>query len=184
MLTMYSTLDDMVCRYSRLKQLQSAPRTNIEQLSNWNYNRPTAIKDNEIEFIHATDLVTVATTPKTCLRRFLEQQIVLKTNSLCGFLASKKRVEGASSWTRYGNDSRVDIIAQVFIMVTAIIMLVLPMWWLARMDGLYKKLGIITGFVSVFTTVLSSATFARPFEVLAATAGQILPIPILPVDHC
>ena len=161
----------MICRYTKLKRLQDVPATNLTQLANWNHNHPTAIHEEEIQFINADDLMVVAKTPKTRLRRLFEQQLVLRTRGLYGTLAPKRKVEGASNWTVYGDDKRVEILGQLAILSTAVVMLVLPMWVLAAMDGLYKKLGIITAFVSIFTTVLSSGTLARPFEVLAATAG-------------
>lgn len=34
-----------------------------------------------------------------------------------------------------------------------------------------KRLGVITAFILLFTSLLASATVAKPFEVLAATAA-------------
>ena len=53
-------------------------------------------------------------------------------------------------------------------------MLVGPLWWLqylsARNNAEYR-LAVITGFLVLFTILLSILTVARPFEVLAATAA-------------
>ena len=46
-----------------------------------------------------------------------------------------------------------------------------PMWTLQFMRSDVKRLGIITGFTVLFTGILTGATTARPFEVLAATAA-------------
>lgn len=51
-------------------------------------------------------------------------------------------------------------------------MLVGPMWWLTFLtDNVKASLGVVTGFILLFTVVLASATSAKPFEVLAATAA-------------
>lgn len=59
-------------------------------------------------------------------------------------------------------------------MVLGVGMLVGPLWWLQHLsakDGLKARLAVITGFLIVFTILLSILTVARPFEVLAATAA-------------
>lgn len=56
-------------------------------------------------------------------------------------------------------------------MVLGVGMLVGPLWWLQHQNGLKARLAVITGFLIVFTILLSILTVARPFEVLAATAA-------------
>ena len=53
-------------------------------------------------------------------------------------------------------------------------MLVGPLWWLQHLsaqDNMEYRLAVITGFLVLFTILLSILTVARPFEVLAATAA-------------
>ena len=50
-------------------------------------------------------------------------------------------------------------------------MIVGPLWWLQHLAAQKARLGVITGFLVVFTILLSILTVARPFEVLAAAAA-------------
>ena len=53
-------------------------------------------------------------------------------------------------------------------------MLVGPLWWLQYLSAQKNteyQLAVITGFLVLFTILLSILTVARPFEVLAATAA-------------
>ena len=56
-------------------------------------------------------------------------------------------------------------------MVLGLLLLLGPMWILQFMSQNTRRLGVITGFVLVFAALLVSATVAKPFEVLAATAA-------------
>ncbi|KAK3325077.1 hypothetical protein B0H66DRAFT_599263 [Apodospora peruviana] len=70
-----------------------------------------------------------------------------------------------------GKDEHVDVLAVVAILFTASVMLIAPLWILAVIEDMFKKLGVITAFVFVFLGVLVWGILARPFETLAATAG-------------
>ena len=53
-------------------------------------------------------------------------------------------------------------------------MLIGPLWWLQRTIHSWSPeglLGVITGFIGLFTFLLGTVTVAQPFEVLAATAA-------------
>ena len=50
-------------------------------------------------------------------------------------------------------------------------MLVGPLWLLQHLSAQQARLAVITGFLILFTILLSILTVARPFEVLAATAA-------------
>ena len=59
-------------------------------------------------------------------------------------------------------------------MILGVAMLVGPLWWLQYLsakNNTEHRLAVITGFLVVFTILLSILTVARPFEVLAATAA-------------
>lgn len=49
-------------------------------------------------------------------------------------------------------------------------MLLAPIWWLAFVSDIKVRLGVITGFLCVFISVMATAT-SRPFEAVAATAA-------------
>jgi len=50
-------------------------------------------------------------------------------------------------------------------------MLLAPLWWMQNVADNNDRLGIITGFVILFTLLMAGATINRPFEVVAATAA-------------
>lgn len=70
-----------------------------------------------------------------------------------------------------GDDELVDVLGGVSIFITAIVMLIAPLWILAVLDSTSHKLGIITAFILVFLAVMIWATLAQPFELLATAAG-------------
>ena len=51
------------------------------------------------------------------------------------------------------------------------IMLIAPMWILQALGSQQQKLWVITLFLLSFVMMISYATVARPFEILAATAA-------------
>ena len=73
--------------------------------------------------------------------------------------------------TVYSKDSLVDRIVTFITMFLGLGMLIGPLWWLQNLSESKKRLEVITGFLFVFTVLLSILTVAKPFEVLAATAA-------------
>ena len=77
--------------------------------------------------------------------------------------------------TVYNRDSVVDKFVTCLIMLLGLGMLIGPLWWLQNLSAgppnLQARLEVITGFLVLFTILLSILTVARPFEVLAATAA-------------
>lgn len=73
--------------------------------------------------------------------------------------------------TVYSKDSLVDKLVTCITIILGLGMLIGPLWWLQNLSNSGKRLGVITGFLFVFTALLSMLTVAKPFEVLAATAA-------------
>ncbi|KAK8058307.1 hypothetical protein PG994_008755 [Apiospora phragmitis] len=128
-------------------------------------------KEKEIEFLKARDLVTLAKQPKSPLRRLFERYILSSTSKLLGFLAGHRQHVGDS--TVHGQDEPIDAAIVPSIFGTAALMLIAPLWALAFTHNMVARLGIITFFNVVLLAVLTSATLAKPFEVLAVAAGQV-----------
>ena len=74
----------------------------------------------------------------------------------------------------YASDSRIDSFVSFMIISLGLGLLISPLWILALVDNIMKRLAIITTFVVVFLSVLSLTTLARPFENLAAAAALVL----------
>lgn len=50
-------------------------------------------------------------------------------------------------------------------------MLIAPLWWLLFVEAPAYRLGIISGFMTLFLVLVASVSGARTFETLGATAA-------------
>ena len=77
--------------------------------------------------------------------------------------------------TVYNKDRLFDKIMTVFTIIVGLGMLIGPLWLLQHLSteqsSSQVRLGVITGFIALFTILTSLFTVAKPFEVLAATAA-------------
>lgn len=75
----------------------------------------------------------------------------------------------------FHRDSVVDKFVTCVTVMLGLAMLIGPLWILqhisAQQPNLEARLAVITGFLILFTILLSVTTVARPSEVLAATAA-------------
>jgi hypothetical protein len=73
--------------------------------------------------------------------------------------------------THYHSDTRMELFVTIVVTLVGLIMLIAPLWWLMFVRKPLYQLAIITGFIVLFLSLISSVTVARPFESLAATAA-------------
>ena len=73
--------------------------------------------------------------------------------------------------TVYSKDSLVDKVVTFITILLGLGMLIGPLWWLQNLSNSQTRLEVITGFLFLFTVLLSILTVAKPFEVLVATAA-------------
>ena len=173
-------VDGLLCQYLQLKSRSQAPRLNVRNIKTWldNFNHP--IHANEVEFLEANDLISVARTEKAPLRSLFEQNVLLPTRGLYGIILSKWRDEiilQRDPMTTQADDEKIDLLVSVLIFLSAAIMLLIPLWVLSVMESIFHKLAVITIFVVAFLAFMTWATLARPFEILASTAGYVKQIP-------
>ncbi|KAK8035379.1 hypothetical protein PG993_010374 [Apiospora rasikravindrae] len=161
--------DELLYRYTQMKSRPIAPKENLGNIRNWLANNNKPIEGKELEFLKARDLITLAKGSKSLLRRLFERYILSSTSELFGFLASRRHRDGDS--TVHGQDEPIDTVIAPAIFVTAAVMLISPLWILAVTQSMFARLGIITGFNILLLAVLTSATLAKPFEILAVAAG-------------
>lgn len=167
-------LDNLLCRYLQLRSRAPAPSLNIQNVQTWLDNRNQPIHFEEVDFVGAGDLISLASSEKPALRRAFEQNVLATTNGLWGlFPAGPKRRRGKDdvSTTLQGDDGPVDLVAKVAVFLVVLCMLIAPLWALAYMHNIEGKLAVITSFTLVLLVFLAWGTSARPFEMLAATAG-------------
>lgn len=166
--------DQLVVNYLTLKAREPAPKMNTNNIKQWLENHRQPIHPDEIGFLHADDLITASRISKSALRRSFEQHVLAPTTGLFGLFALKPSPDalpGEAETTVLGKDEHVDAVAALAIFFAAAVMLIAPLWTLVVVDGMFKKLGIITVFLFLFLGILTWGTLSRPFEILAATAG-------------
>ncbi|KAF6789023.1 phytase [Colletotrichum musicola] len=171
----YALTDNLLCNYLQLRNRAPAPDLNIQNVKTWLENRNQPIHIEEVDFVNQGDLISLASSKKPVLRRAFEQNVLARTSGLWElFPAGPKRRRGKDdvSTTLQGDDGRVDLVARIAVFIVVLSMLIAPLWALAYMHEMKGKLGVITAFTLVLLVFLASGTTARPFEVLAATAGQ------------
>lgn len=71
----------------------------------------------------------------------------------------------------YTSDTRIELFARMINTFLGLLMLVIPLWIFAIVDGPVKRLGIITVCLLLFLSLVTFTTTAREYEALAATAA-------------
>lgn len=149
----------------------------MQNLQAWFYNNKGAIMDSEIEFIKHVDELVAISQPKSTLRHWFELRIVYGTRSCLGLFRRAPPHAKISSRdqedTYIFSQQSLDAFSGIAIFVTALAMLITPLWALQTLQDLRLKLAIITLFAVLCLTFLTFATLGRPFERLAATAGYV-----------
>lgn len=108
------------------------------------------------------------------VRQRFEDWLILRTKLLYPFFrqrASQSLSEVDSTTLFYTDDRNIEIFTSIGIFLAGSIMFVVPLWILQTIHEFQERLIVITVFIFVFLTVLTSSTLGKPFEILAATAG-------------
>ncbi|KAK7943546.1 uncharacterized protein PG986_012659 [Apiospora aurea] len=158
----------MLLSYKELKSAPSVPKGNINNINTWLSNNCYPIEDAEVESLKAKDLIPVARSQKSLLRQLFEEYVLIPTRGLFGLLGERN---GPEQTNIYGSDEPMEAIASASVFVVGMVTLIAPLWTLSVTHDMFKRLGVITAFIAVLLGVLTSATLAKPFEILAATAG-------------
>ncbi|KAI0546410.1 hypothetical protein F4679DRAFT_598725 [Xylaria curta] len=165
--------DKAVLRYSKMRSLFPAPDRNVRNLQTWLENNEGAILKNETEFVqHGNELISIST-PKSTLRRWFEDHIVTHTDIIGVFRKQQRiKLEAYDQTSVYTfSDEAINTLASLAVFVSALVMLITPLWILQSLEMLQKKLATITVFIVIFIAFLTVTAPGRPFERLAATAG-------------
>ncbi|KAI1761327.1 hypothetical protein GGR53DRAFT_506153 [Hypoxylon sp. FL1150] len=164
--------DELLVQFSQLKARPKPPDLVINNLEAWLQNAYDPICEKESEFLKASDLICFSEVKKSSARLFVEDKLLHPTRALWGLVSHKVQPDSAADeHTVEWDDDAVGRLAKMAIFLTALLMLVLPLWILALVSNRLWKLAIITLFLLCFVSVLTWATLARPFDILAATAG-------------
>lgn len=161
-------IDDLLCQYTELKSRPRASQRSIRNIRIWLSDNYSPIHPLEAEFINKpSDLVSLARSPKPPFQRLVEQLIFVPARLFYG------------STPPHGLNDAVDTLASLMIFLVAAAMLVAPLWILAMVvvEDPFDRLATVTGFLVLFLAMFTWGTLARPFEILAATAGYVSCLP-------
>lgn len=166
--------DQLLLQYSAIRAWPKAPKSNAQSVQNWLQIAGNAIQDEEKEYINRShDLVSLAPKARSPLRRFFDRSSYFRFAGVWRKKPSRDLELGFPhpEMIYYTDDERVENSIRVFITVLGMVMLIAPLWVLAITHGTMKRLGEITGFVTLFLALVAFTTTARPFESLAAAAA-------------
>lgn len=167
--------NDLLIQHTTLRSHPKVPQFDIDSLKNWLYNAQKAINPEEVSYLDEQhDLLSVVpATAASPLRQFLDHSSKFTFMKIW----RKKTPQRAEAfWVypetlHYSSEARMERFVTLMITVLGMAMLIVPLWALAITPGTMKRLGIITGFVLLFTALVAGTTVAKPFETLAAAAA-------------
>lgn len=171
-------IDEFVLQQAQTKKHAAASAQDIDSLRNWHFNHQhRAIDaDEQLYLSHTRDLFSVVPKYKTPLRRLLEKWTTFRKH----WLWKEEKPPALPLYDRdgvnythinYTSDKKINAFTTFLILAVGTAMLIAPMWTLEFLTSPLAKLGTITAFIIVFLGMISYATVAKPFEVLAATAA-------------
>jgi hypothetical protein len=147
---------------------QPASSSQIRNVKGWLEDYRNAIDGPEQEYIDNThDLMTMSREYKTPIQQLCESSSLLQ--KIFSYRGKKKRKTDGE--TRVGPDGLMKWFSDSLVIISGLLMLFGPLWWLNWVEDDVKRLAIITSFVAVFALSLRVVSEGKPFEVLAATAA-------------
>jgi hypothetical protein len=135
------------------------------------------IDELESAFIeHHDDLIAVQPKTRSWFRNVLERSLILKFPAIRPFFEREPeeyRIINTNTKTIWQNDKRIEGLSGTIVALVGLGMLLGPLWVLEVFTGFSSsvRLGIITGFITLFFVLVAVATTARLFDALAAAAA-------------
>lgn len=165
--------DIFMLQQAQLKKFPSPSGRDIESIRVWHRNtNHYAIDGDEKSYLdEELDLFSLVPREKTSLRKLLDKSRVFRHLFLLRKSKTPELPLYNKSWVHYFSDELMDRCVTMVIVSVGTLMLVAPMWILQALGSQQQKLWVITAFLLSFVVMISHATMARPFEILAATAA-------------
>ena len=163
--------DELVLQHSQLRARPKVPKKDIRSLDNWLYNNSYPISLAETEYLkRPSDLFTLVPASKSPLRLFLERSRHFRLLKLWRKKPSDSTMARDEN-IHYISNKRIDHFVTIIIMSIGLIMLIGPLWILTYLEGLARRLAVISALILLFVVLISWTTIAKPFESLAAAAA-------------
>ncbi|KAF4849706.1 hypothetical protein CGCSCA4_v004124 [Colletotrichum siamense] len=163
--------DNLLCQYLNLRSAQDASASSVQNMKAWLSNMNQPIEPQEVEFLGQRDLISTSTLKKPPAQRFLETNVGLP---FIGWLKRRSQPDKKRTThdlvVRYDN-KKFEMMHGVGMYIAALIMLIGPLWLLVALKEEWHKLISISLLLAIFLAIMNWGIVARPFEILAATAG-------------
>jgi hypothetical protein len=165
--------DTFMLQQAQLKKFPSPSERDIRNIEVWHRNtNHYAIEDEEKSYLtQKHDLFSLVPREKSPLRKLLDTSRLFRHLLIFKKRHTPKMPLYNTSWVHYFSDKSMDRCVTVVIVSIGTLMLISPMWILQALGSRQQKLWVITLFLLSFVMMISYATVARPFEILAATAA-------------
>lgn len=166
--------NQFINEYSKLVTRAAVDAEDVRKVKRWfDGVHPCAIEKEEQDYIsHTDDLIPVLPKVKSRFRNFLESTL-LRPSIIRQFFERKPDDINLidDDQTVWYSDKRVERFFTVVVAVGGLSMLVGPLWILEYAYGSAVRLGVVTGFITLFFVLVSVATTAKIFEAMAAAAA-------------
>lgn len=196
-----------ILHHSEIKSRSQATDFQIQKVKQWLKNANQAISEDEIAFLDQDDdLIPMVQKQKAPFRNFIDRHNLLKlpawllqkkvrpqTKPISSSIADSFRLQKnarlyrpedfESQTTKYHKDAVLDTIGNCVIVMLCLVMVIGPTWLLnyisSDRSNPEARLGAVTGFVCLFTIMMSLVTVARQIEVLVTTAAYAVVLMIV-----
>lgn len=142
----------------------------MQNISNWFWNNEYAIDGPEQKFAEfGGDVIQIAQEVKSPLQGLVEK--ISHIRKWAFFKPKHSEVLVESKTTYYHDTEAIEAFVNAILIAFGLLLFLAPVWSLQFILNDIKRLAVITAFIVLFATILASATAAKPFETLAATAA-------------
>jgi hypothetical protein len=166
--------DELLIQHSTIRTQPRVAKRNVESISNWLFNTQNTILDKEAAYIQKrSDLVQLVPKAITPFQHLLEKSTRFRLSRLWVKKQPDLPIHSAAypDTLHYRSDARVDRSVGVTVMVLGLAMLIAPLWVLAYTEVMWKRLGVMTGFIVLFLGRVAFTTIAKPFQESGGCSG-------------
>jgi hypothetical protein len=163
--------DEHITSFREVGESSQVESQDLKSVKDWFLEYQKAVNEPERKYLDTGDdlIYVLEKTNRPWLQSMLCSQLVNKL----GFFRRHPTDESAYDPERVflQEKDRADRFLAVLMLPFGLFMLIGPLWILYIVNSAERRLGIITGFIVLFAALVFSATRAKIFEGLAATAG-------------
>lgn len=141
-------VDSSVLTYSQLRALPIASELGVSNVENWLYNNPTAIAEQESEFIKKKDLISLESRSKSTFGGFFKIYVALRNH----WLWRQASDEGHHQVNRSIQliKTNLNCVELVPTLGADLLMFIMPLWFLDILQEPCARLGLIIVFIMAF----------------------------------